>query len=228
MWRELLVICSLLMDKTINIELAGEVLTLFPEKAIWLKSHKILLISDLHFGKINHFRKAGIAVPTKANEKNIEILIDLMNETSPQRVLFLGDLFHSTYNSEWEVLGQVLNHFSASKFELVRGNHDILSLQQYERLFIQVHESPITINSLVLSHEPLESVPLGSYNLAGHLHPGVRLHGRGRQALTLPCFYFGADQGLLPAFGSFTGLACIMPKKNDRVYVLMGDKIQQV
>ena len=41
-----------------EIEVASERVQLLPEKAL-----------DLHFGKVNHFRKAGIAVPAKANKK---------------------------------------------------------------------------------------------------------------------------------------------------------------
>jgi DNA ligase-associated metallophosphoesterase len=211
-----------------EIELAGEQIILCIKKAIWLKECKTLMISDLHIGKVNHFRKSGIAVPAKANDKNVERLIDLFNETKPERVIFLGDLFHSHYNNEWEVLGQVLKHFSACSFELVRGNHDILSSEQYKRLAITVHEDPISINALLLSHEPLAQIPMGRYNLAGHIHPGIRLQGKARQSMTLPCFYFGADQGLMPAFGSFTGLACITPKKNDRVFAVTGEKIYSI
>ena len=45
------------------------------------------------------------------------------------------------------------------------------------------------------------------YVLAGHLHPGVRLHGPGRQSVRLPCFAFGRNAALLPAFSEFTGTA---------------------
>src|SRR6478736_7510859 len=110
-----------------EIELEGVAIKLLPQKALLLKKSKILCIADLHFGKLSHFRKSGIAVPPKANEKNIEALIDLLNETKPERVIFLGDLFHSHYNDEWETVGQVLRHFSACSFELVLGNHDIMS-----------------------------------------------------------------------------------------------------
>ncbi len=211
-----------------ELELAGEQIWLCHQKAVWLKIHKTVLISDLHIGKVNHFRKSGIAVPAKANDKNVETLIDLFNETKPERVIFLGDLFHSHYNNEWEVLGQVLKHFSACSFELVRGNHDILSSEQYKRLAIAVHEKPISINTLLLSHEPLEDIPIGRYNLAGHIHPGIRLQGKARQSMTLPCFYFGADKGLMPAFGSFTGLALVTPKKNDRIFAVLGEKIYSI
>ena len=65
---------------------------LLPQKAVWLKQQKILLLADLHFGKINHFRKSGIPVPAAANNKNTELLISLLQDTKPDRVIFLGDL----------------------------------------------------------------------------------------------------------------------------------------
>jgi uncharacterized protein len=68
----------------------------------------------------------------------------------------------------------------------------------------------------------------GHYNLAGHIHPGVSLRGKGRQSLTLPCFYFGRHQALLPAFGVFTGLARIKPVKEDKVFVIVEDKIMDL
>ena len=66
------------------------------------------------------------------------------------------------------------------------------------------------------------------YNLAGHIHPGVRMIGGGRQIITLPCFYFGEKQGLLPAFGIFTGLKRITPEKNDKVFVIAENRIVEV
>jgi DNA ligase-associated metallophosphoesterase len=193
-----------------------------------LAGRQALLVADLHFGKINHFRRSGIPVPPGANDKNTETLIDLLNTIKPKRTIFLGDLFHSHYNEEWDVLGQVLKHFSACSFELVRGNHDILSQRQYERHHIEVHENSLTIGRFILTHAPLDAAAEEHYNLSGHIHPGVRLTGKGKQSLTLPCFYFGKRQGILPAFGSFTGLALLAPKKEEQVFVIAGDQVQRV
>ena len=66
------------------------------------------MIADLHFGKVNHFRKSGIAVPVQANMKNASLLIDAIDLLKPDRVIFLGDLFHSAYNQEWEVVVYVI------------------------------------------------------------------------------------------------------------------------
>ena len=211
-----------------RINIFGEDLTLLVDKAIYWESAKILMIADLHMGKINHFRKAGIPVPLKANESNIESLLLIIQRTKPLRVIFLGDLFHSHYNQEWEQLRELIKSFPEITFELVVGNHDILSTIQYERSNIRMHFETLDISPFVLSHHPLENIAEAMYNLSGHIHPGIQLLGKGKQAMTLPCFYFGAQQGILPAFGSFTGLARLRPKKNDQIYVIADNTIIKV
>jgi uncharacterized protein len=209
----------------IDFIIEGERIILLPEKVLYLPQHKTILVADLHFGKVNHFRKSGIAVPAKANDKNADTLINVINAIKPDRIIFLGDLFHSHYNEEWETVGQILKHFSACSFELVLGNHDILGLQQYQRHAIKVFENQLIIGQWLLTHEPLTITPENFYNLAGHIHPGVRLQGAARQSLMLPCFYFGKRNGILPAFGSFTGLAKITPKQGERVFAIAEEKI---
>ncbi len=201
---------------------------LLSQKALYWPLKRILLVADLHLGKVNHYRKAGYPVPTKANDENTALLIDLLNHYKPERLLFLGDLFHSHYNEEWEVLGQVIRHFRSTSFELVMGNHDIMSTLQYERHQVMVHREELLIDDLLLTHVPLEEPIPGVYNLAGHIHPGARLLGKGRQALLLPCFYFGKHQGILPAFGSFTGLYPVKVLKGDQVFVIVEGEVINV
>jgi DNA ligase-associated metallophosphoesterase len=198
---------------------------LLSQKAIYWPSEKILLVADLHLGKVNHYRKAGYPVPTKANDENTSILIDLLNRYKPERMIFLGDLFHSHYNEEWEVLGQVIRHFRSTSFELVMGNHDIMSTLQYDRHEVKVHAEELLIGNVLLTHEPVEQPSGDVYHLAGHIHPGARLFGKGRQALVLPCFYFGKNQGILPAFGSFTGLYPVRVMKGDHVFVIADGEV---
>jgi DNA ligase-associated metallophosphoesterase len=207
-----------------QVEILDEEIVLFPQKAMFWKKHGILFVADLHLGKISHFRKSGIAVPTSANDHNIEMLMELITLSNPKRVICLGDLFHSYYNAEWEVFGELVRHYAHISFELVIGNHDIMSDLQYIRKGITLHHQ-LNIGPFVFTHHPMEEIPNDVYNISGHIHPGVSLRGKGRQSLTLPCFYFGTQQGYLPAFGSFTGLARIAPKKNDKVFVVADNKI---
>ena len=199
-------------------EIRGEKLLLLPEKAIYWTAKKLLLIADLHLGKSTHFRKNGIAVPKQAEQKNWLLLHKLFKQNEPERVCFLGDLFHSTHNKEWEVFGELIESYPNINFELVQGNHDILPPEMYQKLGFKVYESLLE-EPFLFTHEPLEEEGV-YYNLAGHIHPGVRLKGKGNQKHKVACFYFSKNAGLLPAFGSFTGLATIKVKKEDQVFVV--------
>ena len=202
-----------------QVEIRGEVLTLLGERAMCWDAQKTLIIADLHLGKINHFRRAGIPAPQKANDSNVDRLLSLLQSTKPERVLLLGDLFHSSYNSEWEVFGQVVKAFPATRFELVLGNHDIMSRYQYEKHGIILHDEELKLGSFIFTHDLLKEES-ELFNIAGHIHPGVRLRGKGRQFLRLPCFYFNDTHGLMPAFGEFTGLYQLKPKETDRIFVI--------
>jgi len=199
-------------------------LQLLPQKAVFMPVQSALLIADLHLGKINHFRRSGIPAPLGANDKNLEVLVEMINSLKPKMIIFLGDLFHSHYNEEIEAFKQVTRHFASIAFKLVKGNHDIMSDLQYDRCNLKVY-SELQIEQFILTHEPLEAVPSGKYNLAGHIHPGVRLQGKGKQSLTLPCFFFGKRTGILPAFGAFTGFVKVPVTKSDVVFIVTGQKI---
>jgi metallophosphoesterase superfamily enzyme len=61
--------------------------------------------------------------------------------------------------------------------------------------------------------------------LAGHVHPVVTLHGSGRDRVRTPCFAFGEDVGLLPAFGAFTGGFAVERAGAGRVFVVAGERV---
>ena len=203
----------------------GENLQLHPFRAIYWQREKMLLLSDLHLGKATHFRKAGIAVPKTLGDVNWDKLAGLLLDFQPKRVLFLGDLFHSDLNEEWEEFCQLTAQFSQVQFELVPGNHDILFAEHYTAARLLLHPPIVEIFPFLFSHHPLEVIPEHLYNLCGHIHPSVCLRGRGRQTLRLPCFYFGANQGIMPAFGAFTGMAEVQPKNGDQVFVIAEEQV---
>ena len=206
-------------------EWQGQHLVLHFTGATYWKEAQTLFLADLHFGKAMHFRKRGIAVPPAVADANWDRLAMVLLEFKPQRVLFLGDLFHSSYNSEWEGFKTLCTGFAETRFELVRGNHDVLGDAPYRELGLQVHDKPLVVGPFYLSHEPLDHIPEGRYGLAGHIYPSVVLRGRGRQSLRLPCFYFGPRQAILPAFGVFTGLAIIEPEPGSQVFVLAENQV---
>src|SRR6187402_1099617 len=96
---------------------------LLAQKAIFWEEEKTLLISDLHIGKIAHFRKAGIAVPQKAADQNFERLDEIMKTHTINRIVFIGDLFHSDINSEWDLFCNWRNQHKEVEMILILGNH---------------------------------------------------------------------------------------------------------
>ena len=134
-------------------ELFGTTVSLLPEKAVYLPAIGVMLVSDLHLGKINHFRKAGIPVPTRANAANTETIMALLMQYKPERMIIIGDLFHSHYNSEWDVFGAVVSAFPACRFELVTGNHDILGDHLYSRHGIILHRELELLPGLILDRK---------------------------------------------------------------------------
>jgi uncharacterized protein len=209
----------------ITIEFDGIELILLKEKAIWVPSLKILLIADLHFGKAAHFRKSGIPIPEPIHDADVFQLIKLQEAFQPAHTYFLGDLFHSDWNSQWEYFKLILEHFPNTEFHLIKGNHDILSPLAYQQSSLKIHNEPLSLGSLILSHEPMEIIPEGYLNICGHIHPGIRLVGKARQSVRIPCFFESRSQLILPAFGNFTGLALVKPKTEDKIWGITPEKI---
>ena len=211
-----------------RINLKGENLILHPCKAIYWPRRKALLLADLHLGKAAHFRNEGIPVPKAVQDKNLQTMADLIVEFRPERVLFLGDLFHSFYNESWEAFVDFLVHFPNISFELIIGNHDILNDTAYEKAGLVLHEEPYAMNPFLLSHHPQEKIIEGWYHFHGHIHPCVHLQGRGKQTFRLPCFHFGEYHGVLPAFGDFTGMGKMRTVAGDRVFVIADNEVLEV
>ena len=88
-------------SSSLAIELAGEKLELYPERCLWWEKERTLIVSDIHLGKAAHFRKHGIAIPGDVNADNLKRLEALILRHQPDRLLVLGDLFHSSLNAEW-------------------------------------------------------------------------------------------------------------------------------
>ncbi|MCH8494168.1 MAG: metallophosphoesterase [Balneolales bacterium] len=57
------------------------------------------------------------------------------------------------------------------------------------------------------------------FTISGHIHPGIRMKGYAKQSLMLPCFHLSKNGFLLPAFGTFTGLAEIRVTPDSRIFV---------
>lgn len=214
----------------VRLEVAGETLRLLPERAVFWPSACALVVADVHWGKAAAFRSAGIPIPGGATRRDLERLDAALARTAARRLLVLGDLFHARAG---RVAGRTLAELRgwrsarpALEIQLVRGNHDRHAGDPPADLRINCLDAPAHLPPFVLRHEPH---PEGAgYTLAGHLHPGIVLAGRGLFRERLPCFVVGERMAVLPAFGSFTGLGVVTPDESVRVYVVAEGEVVPV
>ena len=212
--------------EALQVDVHNERMVLDPRGALYWKRSRWLIISDLHLGKSMHFRKKGMAVPGDIDSHDIKEIQGLIQDYKPRRVILLGDLFHSDYNSEWERFARFTHEYRKEFFILVRGNHDILSDWHYGRTRMSVVDEIIQ-TPFIFTHIPLKE-PADRINICGHLHPAIRLYGKARQGVRLSAFFFREHSILVPAFGRFTGSVSIKRLKTDRVFGIAEGQVIEV
>jgi DNA ligase-associated metallophosphoesterase len=200
---------------------AGEQLHLLGERAVYWQRTRTLFVADPHFGKAAAFRAAGVLVPRGTTNETLSRLDTCLDRTGAERIVFLGDFLHAREGRAPETLAAI-NEWRARRSQvemlLVRGNHDKRAGDPPRELQMRCENAPIVEPPFVFAHHPARSD--AGYVLSGHVHPSARLSGPARQHSRLPCFWFGSEVAVLPAFGEFTGLADIDAVPGDRVWVV--------
>ncbi len=219
------------------IRLAGTTVGLHSSGAAFLPEYNTLLVADAHFGKAVSYRKLGVPVPQGTTTETLEGLSRLLAETSASRVVFLGDFLHSARSHAPATLAALsrwrAEHASVA-LTLVRGNHDDRAGDPPDSLKIDVVDEPLPLGPFALCHYP--KARSGTYVLAGHWHPCISIRGRAFERLRLPCFWMGDDTGnlpsnavgVLPAFGSFTGMHRIEPRAGDRIFPVADEVVKEI
>lgn len=185
----------------------------------------MLVVSDIHLGKARHFHNNGIHIPVQHDEVDLDRLSDLIDRHQPEKIVFLGDLFHSSINESWYQFQQFMMKYDAHQFTLVLGNHDVLAPNNYSGMEVV---DCIEVDNIILTHEPLMIIPDEKYNIYGHIHPGVKLRGKGKSSIKLACYFLSKQYMILPAFGSFTGLYTMKPQSEDRIFITDGTFVKEV
>jgi DNA ligase-associated metallophosphoesterase len=211
----------------LKIRLAGADAVLYPSGAMFLPGFETLLVADAHFGKAVSFRKLGVPVPRGTTTETVDRLDRALADTQASRLVFLGDFLHSARShaqGTLAVLQAWRARHPACAVTLVRGNHDDRAGDPPASLGFAIVDEPLQLGGFALCHHPRPRA--GAYVLAGHWHPCVHVSGRAFEHLRLPCFWLGEQVGVLPAFGSFTGMHRIAPRAGDRVFPIAGDAVR--
>jgi uncharacterized protein len=206
---------------------------LLPERAVFWPARRTLMIADLHLGKKQTFWAAGAPIPAGVLDADLATLDHLIRRTEATRLLVLGDLLHTSIG----LTPQLVDHVAAWRsrlgggrhveFAVVPGNHDRALGRVAEAWGLAITAAVHIEEGFAFRHDPPsgpgESGGGGVYTWSGHLHPQVRLSGRG-DSLRLPCFWMTPTHAVLPAFSAFTRGMTIRPARGDRLFgVVDGD-----
>lgn len=184
----------------LQIDIAGEVFTVFSERALYWERKATLMIADIHLGKGDIFRAAGIAVPHSLQVQDISRLEVLLLHLQPTTLIILGDIVHGKWIADatmtcWQALR---SRHGNTKFILTQGNHD-KNIQSVPRL-VDETMGHIIIDDILLSHDPWINFG-GRLSIGGHVHPVFRSNSWQR---SFPAMVLDGRNLRLPAFSEFT------------------------
>jgi DNA ligase-associated metallophosphoesterase len=209
------------MDDSFNTVLAGEPMCLYADRALYWPARRRLFVADMHLGKDDTFRAAGIALPSGGTHHDLQRLTTLIERSGAQSLWMLGDLLHGPLlDSPWQRDWAAFRALHARlHIVLVEGNHDRAAV--HAGLGIEHLRDRVSNGPFVFSHAPGPGgESADQLQVCGHLHPVVRVPGfRGR----FPAFAMIEHQFVLPAFSLFTG-GWLVERARSR-HACMGDHI---
>ncbi|MDC3040965.1 ligase-associated DNA damage response endonuclease PdeM [Prochlorococcus sp. AH-736-B08] len=178
-------------------------LEMLPSRALLLPETKELLICDIHLGKADYFQQNGIPLTNNSDKNNFARIKKIVKKYSPEKLIILGDLFHSKYSIDKTLQKKVedLPELLKTNVELVRGNHD----EGCKIKNLKIFDIKKTKN-ITFSHEPINLKDNKTLNICGHYHPKLYLKSNGDR-LSFSCFAMDTNDNIfyLPAFGDLTG-----------------------
>lgn len=198
-------------------------MTLLPFKAIYFEKHRTLLVSDIHLGRVGHFKNSPAALPDGLAETDLVLLDKIINTLEVTELFILGDFFprREVYDMRlfktWRDLHQSID------VNLIKDSTDIMSDEIYVNFEIRIHRKYFLWNKFLFTHKPLDKdVKLTGceYVFSGYINPGININGKGRTLQNFACYYFNEKQCILPAFGEPKRKSLMKPALKDRVYVI--------
>lgn len=195
------------MPGSITMNLGGEAMRLMGDRALHWPARQRLLIADLHLGKADVFRQAGVGMPSGGTRHDLRRLDVLLADTHAVELWILGDVLHgpalqSRWRGHWD---EWRARHRKLRIVALAGNHDRALATAglgLELAGVVAEEAPFA-----LRHDPEPHPSL--HVLCGHLHPLAQLPGMRRR---WPAFWLRERMTLLPAFSEFT--AGVVPRQS--------------
>lgn len=184
-----------------DLVIAGEAMRLFAGRALYWPARSRLLVADLHLGKGDILRGAGIPVPSGGTGLDLARLGALLERTQATQLWVLGDFLHGARQPRVEAAWRAfMGGHPGCVASVIAGNHDRALVPDAAGL---VHlPDDVCDGPFRFRHMPVDEPGGAEHVICGHVHPVVRLPGLpGR----FPALVLDHHQAILPAFSVFTG-----------------------
>ncbi len=195
--------------------------------ALYIKSEKTLVFSDLHLGYEEMLNKAGILVPKFQYEKIISHLDFIFSKCERiERIIIAGDLKHEfgkISEQEWHEVLKFLDYLSKKtrNIILIKGNHDTITNRIADKKNIKIFENYYFENERIYithGHRIPNDLNFSDSNtvIIGHEHPAIAISDKTRIE-KVKCFLKGkfGDKNLIviPSFNFLTQGTNIISEK---------------
>ena len=190
------------MDRSLNLTIKDEEFIFDFRRAIYWPSRKILIGTDLHWGKTQFLRQNGIAISDDVFMADLKRLSSLFADYDVSTFLVLGDLLHHERALTKNLIEKVawFRHEYPCELILVKGNHDRFA--NFPESWGIVEEASFYLKDFAFHHEMIKKEV--KFQFSGHVHPMIRLRA-GHDFMRLPSFIVSPKHCLLPAFSYLTG-----------------------
>ncbi len=200
------------MGASHRLELASEPVELLGDRALYWPARRRLMIADLHLGKADVFRRAGIGLPAGGTVHDLQRLSDLLQRTGALELWILGDILHgaasqASWRDQWTGWRQ---RHPAVRLVGIAGNHDRALVST--PLGLELVDECVEEGPFALRHEPLRHPRL--HVICGHLHPLAAMPGMRRR---WPAFWLRPGLTVLPAFSYFTAGVVAEPAAGEQL-----------
>jgi uncharacterized protein len=198
------------------VKVAGVTLAADLSGALFWEEESLLVVSDLHLEKGSSFATRGVLLPPYDTVATLGRLAAVIARHDPRVVIALGDSFHDRDAHDRlcsENRDAIATLQARRDWIWISGNHDPALPSDLGG----VVASEVAVGPIAFRHEPTGA----SGEIAGHLHPKVRVSTRGR-SMERRCFACDGERAVMPAFGAYAGGLSIRDPAFAKIFQTLG------
>ena len=209
-----------------EVKLDGVEAELMPERALFLKRARALVVADLHIGKSESYRRFGVPSADGIDEEMLERLGRAAMRAGAKVIVVVGDLTHHADGigeAEMERFAQFRERIMLP-IRLVEGNHDRGARSLPPEWMVDRVGARFALGGVRFEHEPPapgSTATAANWTVSGHLHPMLSV-ARGARSVEAPAFVVDRARRtvVLPAFSKFTRGVRFEPRTGQAIYAI--------